>query len=192
MVSGRLWWEPRHGEYFKANSEKHHPRSNSASGWGWLWFNAALPPLTRGKKSHSSEALGPSPRNRQPEKNPPAEVSPPGPGQQPQLPQKTPRIPSWVSQGKSLPLSVLLASTLSLYNMHQRVKRCFATASFLRLLAALHAIHPFATFSPARCPSHSPHASECRLRARRSPNAFAAKRPSCGYAREFRYDSGFA
>lgn len=124
--------------------------------------------------------------------NPPAEVSPPGPGQQPQLLQKTPRIPSWVPQGKSLLLSVLLASTLSPYSTHQRVKCCFtvATASFLWLLAGL-AIHPFTAFSPAHCPSNSPHPSDCRLRARRLSSSFAAKRLSCKYAQEFRYDSGF-
>lgn len=50
--------------------------------------------------------------------NPLAEVSPPGPGQQPQLPQKMPEIPSWVPQDKSLLPSVLLVSTLSPYGMH--------------------------------------------------------------------------
>lgn len=137
--------------------------------------------------------IGAIPTQQAARENPLAEVSPPGPGQQPQLPQKTPRIPSWVPQGKSLPLSVLLASTLSLYSMHRRVKRCFATSSFLQLLAALRAIHPSATFSPARCPSDSPHASDCRLRehaARQMPlwlngraagthGSFATTRASC-------------
>ena len=96
-------------------------------------------------------------------------------------------------QGKSLLLSVLLASTLSPYSMHRRVKCCFtvATASFLWLLALL-AIHPFTAFSPTHCPSNSPHPSDCRLRARCSLSSFAAKRLSCKYVREFRYDSGFA
>jgi len=39
-VSGRLWWEPLHREYFKANSGKCHLRSNSVSGdgYGLMWL----------------------------------------------------------------------------------------------------------------------------------------------------------
>lgn len=106
-------------------------------------------------------------------------MSLPGPGQQLQLPQKRPSVPSQGPQGKSLPL---LVNTLGSHSMHGTVNCCFtgATGSFLWFLA-LFSIHLFTTYLTLVLPKPLLASLWLQAEHNRSASGFAAKQSSCRY-----------